>query len=149
MVSCVTAQVWTKRLACFALVGFAFIVLAGPVLSLLVTAAVFGLIGFLVWLPLHTVFVGPKSAWCKTFRGGSRVTRKFKDMCVATENGCRGIGTKVAEWWPPVRGFVRESSSGAAVALGVVLLAGVDGPGVLIASLIGGLAGAVVGVAER
>ena len=50
-----------------------------------------------------------------------------------------------ASWWPVVVGTLREGISGAILGGIVVLLAGIQGPAVALAALIGGMAGIVVG----
>ena len=66
MESCAILLGCVKRLTWFTVAALAIVVLAGPILGIVVTLGVFALIGFLLWLPLHTVFCGPHSSWRST-----------------------------------------------------------------------------------
>src|SRR2546430_13817991 len=118
-----------KRLAGFTVAGFAVVILAGPILSALVTLGVFALIAFLLWLPLHTAFFGPHSAWRSTCEGSKQWRRRMA-ACVRSADGrCHAFGTRVMEFvrwvWPPLKRMSVEGFSGAAVAILVALLTGV------------------------
>ncbi len=54
---------WLKRLAACSMVGMGVLFLGAVVFKMAVAAAVFALVGCLLWLPLHTVFRGPRSSW--------------------------------------------------------------------------------------
>ncbi len=61
----------------------------------------------------------------------------------------RQLGEVVGSWGPRVLGVLVETFCGAAIAMILVLLAGMDGPAVAIAGAVGMVAGAVLGAMRR
>jgi hypothetical protein len=149
MDSCLSLTCWLKRLAGFGLAGAGFVLFAGPILTAVLTIAVMALVGFLMWLPLHTAFVGPCSTWRNACEGGKRWRRRVGHWWWAVDRGCGSVastvGNTIVTWWPVVVGTLREGISGAILGGLVILLAGIQGPAVALAALIGGMAGIVVG----
>jgi hypothetical protein len=133
---------WLRRLALCTVIGTAALVLSVVLVKVAVVAAVFALVGCLLWMPLHTVFRGPHSSWRCAKRGCHDAGR-----CCRT--ALERVEAFAAGWWPRVWGVAVESFCGAAVAMALVLLAGMDGPVVAIAGAVGMIAGAVLGAARR
>jgi hypothetical protein len=152
MESCVSLTCVVKRLTYLALAGLGVVVLAGPILTVAALVGTFALIGFLVWLPLHTVFVGPQSTWKNACDGSRRWGRRVGGCCGMVGRNCRCVGTKVVEmaegWWPLVGGAIREGLGGALVGILVVVLAGLHEAPAVAAVLAGAMVGIAVGLSN-
>jgi hypothetical protein len=149
MESCLSFSCMVKRLTGFAVAGAAVILLAGPLLTIAVAISVCVLVGFLLWLPLHTVFVGPQSTWKNACDGGRRWRRRAFGCCGLVGRQCRYAGTQLTElvagWLPVVGGTLREGVCGGIVGGLVVGGAGLKDSAAAIAILAGCVLGIVVG----
>jgi hypothetical protein len=150
MDSSISLSLLIRRLIGFAVAGFAVIVLAGPLLTIAAMIGMCVLIGFVLWLPLHTVFVGPQSTWKNACDGGRRWRHRALGCCGIVGRQCRSVGvgatSLVAACWPVVSGTVREGACGAISGGLVVMVAGLKGPAAAAAVLTGGALGVLVGL---
>jgi hypothetical protein len=150
MDSCLSFTCVLKRLTGVFLVGAVFLLLAGPLLTVFAVVGVCVLIGFVIWLPLHTVFVGPQSTWRNACDGGRRWRRGMVGGCALVGRHCISTGAKVGQifegWWPVVSATIREGVCGGLVGVLVVVLAGLQDAAGAAAILTGCLLGIAVGV---
>jgi hypothetical protein len=149
MESCLSFSCMVKRLTGFAVAGAVIILLAGPLLTLMAAIGVCVLVGFLVWLPLHTVFVGPHSTWKNACDGGRRWRGRAVGCCGMAGRHCRQVGTQMTEWvagWLPViGGMLREGTCGAILGVLAAVVAGLQESAAVATVLTGCLLGIVVG----
>jgi hypothetical protein len=152
MESCAWRASFIKRLAGFTLAGGVVVVFAKPIFLALLAATACAVIGFLAWLPAHTVFVGRHSAWRRACDRGRHWPGQLAVWCQPLDHGCRAGLRRVCEagrrWLPVVGAVLLESVSGAVLG-GLVSAVGgareMAGPAVLL----GAAAGAAVGVRRR
>ena len=150
MESCAILLGCVKRLTGFTVAALAIVVLAGPILGIVVTLGVFALIGFLLWLPLHTVFCGPHSSWRSTCEGAKKWRRHMAACVRSTDDRCHAFGVRVADFvrwcWPRVRRVGVEAFCGAAVGVLIVVLTGAQEAPAVAAVAVGLTAGALLGL---
>jgi len=141
---------WLKRLTGFVAAGFAVIVLAGPLLGILVTLTTFALVGFLLWLPLHTVFFGPCSAWRSTCEGSKRWRQHVAGGVRSSADCYHAFGMRVGQFagwaWPRVKRVSVEAFCGAALGVLIVALTGAKEGAAVAAVATGLVAGGLLGI---
>jgi hypothetical protein len=145
MDSCLFLPAWVKRLTGFGLVGATVVLFVGPLLAALAEITVCVAIGFLMWLPLHTVFVGPHCPWKRAHRGGRQWQRRLASCYDVLQMQCRTSKTAVGAWWPVAQSMMREGFSGAICGGMLMAVAGFQEGPLVAAVLAGAVAGAVLG----
>jgi hypothetical protein len=161
---------WFRKFAFFALVGLAVIFLTGPVIavvsvvlsfvvvavSLLLPAAV---LGFLIWVPVRSMFAGSGAAWRDVRRTGRVVgqavavpLRSSARLCQRTIQLGQRARQPVAGTASLLLGIVIETISGALVGALLVAVSGLSGVQpwhYWFGALLGSLFGALVAITRR
>jgi len=75
-----------RNLVWLALLGFMAVVFAGPVVSAVALILAFALVGFLLWLPLHTLVLGRRAPLRHSFDCGRSASVR---VLVGLGAGCR------------------------------------------------------------
>lgn len=114
---------FARRFAGCAAAGAGVVIFAKPLIFLTVAATVFALIGFLMWLPIHTALVIRRSGWPRACSRGMRCLALVRQAW----RGSTAAVASVLECATPLVGeLLLEGLSGAALA--VVLAVALVGP---------------------
>jgi hypothetical protein len=145
-----------RKVCLLALFGLLAITLAGPILSIVFVILSFALIGFLFWLPIRFLIYGREGALRDGLQNVRAVARRGGYAVGAVWYGTLRVGRELHE---TLRGtasvigaVLLETLSGAVV--GILLVAtcwpqhAVTPGGVVLAGLLGGLAGVLVVVSR-
>ena len=102
--------------------------------AIVFVAVVLG-IGFLLWMPLHTVFFGPQSTWRMLCEGKARWAARLS-----------GLRSRIASALPSMGHLAMEVAGGALVGMAVTALAVEPQPWA--GALVGGAAGVILAMAH-
>jgi hypothetical protein len=138
----------------FLAVGGAFVLLfAGPILAVLLTVAALAVVGFLVWLPLHTALFGLHGVWRALYDHARCCRDRVRAPVKNIRNRCRAtvgrVVAVVARCLTATRQAALEIFCGAAVGLLAALAIDSEEAGVVIGALLGIVAGAGVVLGRR
>jgi len=143
------------RIGSLALFGFLAITFAGAILTLASVVLFFALIGFVLWLPMHTLVFGPKATWRPKLDRGTALCRHglsaLGGVCHASVNRVRAARQTIRGTASFLGVALVEMLSGALV--GVLLMSTVRdanaGPSIALAAGVGACAGLLVVLARR
>jgi hypothetical protein len=138
VVSSLTLGRLVRNLLLLAALGFVAVQFAKPLLTVTVTVLVFALVGFLLWLPLHTLVFRRRAPLRQSFDQSRELSRQ---ALAGLRHGC----TRLGEWAAVLAPMLLEVASG--LVLGGLLVWAYSGQQVEQESLaLGAAAGAVCGV---
>jgi hypothetical protein len=130
--------------------GAAVVIFAKPLIILTVVVGVFATIGFLLWMPLRAVMVGPQRSWQSVCGQGRRWLNPMGQKCRRATTTLRAAVQRAT---PLVSHVLLEGVSGAVVALMLTVAAEAHtakkSPVVLVAALSGAGAGSLLALAHR
>jgi hypothetical protein len=139
MESCPHLSAWLRRLHGGMLAGGCLLLLAGILIKGLAVIAVCGTVGMLMWLPLHSVFVGTHTVLRRP------CAPRWWSCC---RQKCRAFAEAVHQtleiWVPAAAAALVEIVCGAIIGVMVALIVGLTGSAVGAAALLGAAAGVAV-----
>jgi hypothetical protein len=130
-----------RRFFCCTAAGAGVVIFAKPLVLMAVVVGVCAAIGFLLWLPLRTVFAVGRNPWQKACGYGRRWLDPVRHKCRQTADIIRNL---VERTTPVVSGLLLEGVSGAVVALVLAVAVGAHNKAIPAAALSGALAGALL-----
>jgi hypothetical protein len=150
-----------RKFGYFAFMGFAALLLAGPLIGIVVALfslfvamisvlAPFAVIGLLVWVPIRIISGNPRKALAEARQAGGTVWNSvLKPPLVRGKQICFWAGTAFGSTTgraEQIGGMLKETACGAAVGALLGIAAGVGGQEVFPDAALGAAAGAVVGM---
>jgi hypothetical protein len=138
------------KILLLALFGFLAITFAAPVLALLTVVLFFAIIGFILWLPIHTLVLGKKPGWDMWLSRTHAISRKIGGVLVASWQGVQQALTGNCDGLRSTAAFTGallvEGLSGAVVALLLVVSIGGHHSENPLTLVLTGLCGGLLGV---
>jgi hypothetical protein len=139
---------FVRRFVGLTIFGAMVLLFAGPILALLIPMTACAAIGFLVWLPVHTLVFGHRGAWRRVHERGRRCRELLQSRARAVQCRCKAaahiINNIVERWLQGMRQFLLEMTCGALVGILVALATDAGEPEVALAALLGAAAGTAI-----